>query len=388
MNLVSSLLGAAATTPDRPALRDGSSIVTHGDVAARAGRGAALLAERVGAGDRVAIMAGNDPAFVTAYLATLAVGAIAVPLNPAAPAHEIGRELSIVAPALLVTSSEHADRARRGASRGDTQVPTFVLDAEAREGTAGLPPVSRATDDVAVLLFTAGTAGPSKAAMLTHGSLLANIEQVQRHPGLQLGCDDVALGVLPFFHIFGLNIVLDLALAAGASIALVEHFHPTETLARVRRDGVTVIAAVPAVYAAWCALAPDDAAADALTDVRLCVSGAAALPAEVATQMKARFGVAIHEGYGLTEASPVVSTSAMAAEPRPGSIGPPLPGVDVRLVDSDGRAVLSGDPGEIHVRGANVFAGYWEDPEATAACCLPTAGCGPVTSRSPTTTVG
>ena len=266
----------------------------------------------------------------------------------------------------MVASPEHADRARRAASRADTAPPVVVVDAEVSEGGDTRPPVARRADDLAVLLFTAGTAGPSKAAMLTHGSLLANLEQLQGHAGLRIEPTDVALGVLPFFHVFGLNVVLDLALLAGASVALVDHFHPAEALAHVRRDHVTVIAAVPAVYAAWSALGADDAPADALNGVRLCVSGAAALPVDVARQMHARFGVGVHEGYGLTEASPVVTTSAVAAQPRAGSIGPPLPGIDVRLVDTEDRDVLEGDPGEILVRGPNVFAGYWEDPDATA----------------------
>jgi long-chain acyl-CoA synthetase len=366
MNLVSALLAAAATTPDRPALLGAGEPVSHGEVAARTGRGAARLAEHVASGDRVAILAGNEPAFVTAYLATLAAGAVAVPLNPAAPADELARELAIVEPALIVASREHSDRARRATSRGETPTAVLVLDAEVSDTTETRAPVARSTSDLAVLLFTAGTAGAPKAAMLTHGSLLANIEQLQSHVGLRIRPDDIALGLLPFFHVFGLNVVLDLALSAGAAVALVDHFHPAEVLARVGRDGVTVIAAVPAIYAAWCALPPEDAPADSFAGVRLCVSGAAALPADVAEQMKQRFGVAVHEGYGLTEASPVVATSAVEAEPRVGSIGPPLPGVQVRLVDSDGGDVLDGDPGEILVGGANVFAGYWEDLEATA----------------------
>ncbi len=312
------------------------------------------------------MLAGNEPAFVSAYLGTLAIGAVAVPLNPAAPARELARQLEVATPALLVASPEHADRARRAASRAETAPPVLVLDAEVSDAGDARPPVTRGTDDLAVLLFTAGTAGPSKAAMLTHGSLLANLEQLQGHAGLRIEASDVALGVLPFFHVFGLNVVLDLALLAGASVALVDHFHPAEVLARVHRDHVTVVAAVPAVYAAWSALGADDAPGDALSGVRLCVSGAAALPVDVARQMQERFGVGVHEGYGLTEASPVVSTSAVATRPRPGSIGPPLPGVDVRLVDTEDHDVLEGDPGEILVRGPNVFAGYWEDPEATA----------------------
>ena len=216
-----------------------------------------------------------------------------------------------------------------------------------------------------MLLFTAGTAGVPKPAMLTHGSLLANLEQMQAHPGLRVGPGDVALAVLPFFHVFGLNVVLGLALIAGGAVTLVDHFHPTETLHRVRADGVTVVAVVPAVLEAWVALDAATAPADALARVRLCVSGAAPLTGELVDAMRERFGVDVHDGYGLTEASPVVTTSAVAARPRVGSVGPPLPGVEVRLVDADGQDVLAGDPGEIVVRGPNVFAGYWGDDDAT-----------------------
>jgi long-chain acyl-CoA synthetase len=202
--------------------------------------------------------------------------------------------------------------------------------------------------------------------MLTHGSLLANLEQMQAHPGLRVGADDIALAVLPLFHVFGLNVVLGLTLMAGGGVTLVDHFHPTETLARVRADGVTVVAAVPAILEAWSALDTTAAPADAFARVRLCVSGAAPLAPDLVGTMHERFGLEVHDGYGLTEASPVVTTSAVAARPRAGSVGPPLPGVDVRLVDADGNDVLEGDPGEIIVRGPNVFAGYWNDAEASA----------------------
>ncbi len=366
MNLAESLLAPATTTPGRPALV-GPEPITYGELAARASAVATAVAARAGAGDRVAIVAGNEPAFVAGYLGILSAGAIAVPLNVGSPAQELGHELDAVEPVLALASASGADLARRAVGHRSRSSPldVVVID-DLQPPTTPAPIVAKDAADLAVLLFTAGTAGAPKPAMLTHGSLLANLEQMQSHPGLRIDATDVALGVLPLFHVYGLNVVLGLALHAGAAVALVDHFHPVETLARVRGDGVTVVAAVPAIFDAWLGLDDATAPADALRRVRLCVSGAATLPTATAQRMRERFGVTVHDGYGLTEASPVVTTTAVGPDARSGSIGPPLPGVEVRLLDYDGKPALEGDPGEIVVRGPNVFAGYWNDAAASA----------------------
>jgi long-chain acyl-CoA synthetase len=208
--------------------------------------------------------------------------------------------------------------------------------------------------------------------MLTHGNLASNIRQVLDHPGLALTADDVTLGALPFFHVFGLNAVLGISLAAGATTVLPDQFDAAGAVRAVRDDRVTVIAGVPAMYHAFLALDDTAASSDSFASVRLAVSGAAPLGHELFDGMRKRFDVVVHEGYGLTEASPIVTTSAIGRrEPAPGSIGPPLPGIDVRLVDADGTDVLPGDPGEIWLHGPNVFPGYWRDPEATARALTP-----------------
>ena len=364
MNLASVLLARAGSGPEAIALHADDGPVTYGELDARSGALAAAYLDGLEPGTRVGIVAGNGPAFVVAYLAALRAGMIAVPLDPAAPPAELSRNLSTVGAGLVVASEPHR---KHGGLDGNTVVALPV------DGSLpGIAPsakhtiVSVAPDDTAVLLFTSGTAGAPKPAILTHGSLGANLEQVQRHPGLALRPDDIGLGLLPFFHIFGLNVALGLPLAAGASVVLIERFDPTDSLARTRDGKVSVIAAVPAVFAAWLDLPDDRAPSDAFAAVRLAVSGAAALPAEIAAGMHERFAVDVREGYGLTEASPIVTTAAIGGAARPGSIGPPLPGVEVALRDEDGADVLAGDPGEIWVRGANVFAGYWRDPEATA----------------------
>ncbi|HET9443281.1 MAG TPA: AMP-binding protein, partial [Acidimicrobiales bacterium] len=238
---------------------------------------------------------------------------------------------------------------------------------EGGEGAAGeagggppAPVVDRSPDDLAVLIFTAGTSGPPRAAMLSHGNLMANLEQMQRHPGQAVHPDDVSLGVLPLFHIFGLNVVLDLGLLAGATVVLVPRFDPAASMATVRDEGVTVIAGAPPMFRSWLSLPGDTTGAgEALASVRLAVSGAAALPPEVASAFEDRFGCPLYQGYGLTEASPTVTSAIIDGSTQPGSIGLPLPGVEVRLVDHDGHDTLHGDPGEVWVRGPNVFKGYW-----------------------------
>jgi long-chain acyl-CoA synthetase len=378
VNLAEVLLGAAATTPDAPALYGPGATVSFGELAGLSARAAGVLLEQgVGPGERVGLVAPNSVEFVVGYLAILRTGAIAVPLNPAAPPPERQREIAAVEPCLIVVTD-------RDAVPG---VATIRLDLDelapdrlppGRPGEHGDGPpgadgagiVARSDDDVAVLLFTAGTAGAPRAAMLTHGNLAANIRQVLDHPGLRLTPSDVGFAALPLFHVFGLNVVLGVSLAAGASVVLVDRFDPAASLELFGRHGVAVLAAVPTMYAAWLALDAAAAPAGSFASVRLAVSGAAALPRDVADGFRARFGIVVHEGYGLTEASPIVSTTAIGADdagsgPRPGSIGVPLPGVEVRVVDADGADVLAGDPGEIRVRGANVFAGYWHDEPAT-----------------------
>ena len=344
-NLADVLLAPAQRTPDAIALRAGSDVITYRELESRAARVAgALRAEGVDPGDRVTIEGHNTIAFVTSYLGALRVGAVAVPLNPQAPDPELDRELTTVEPTVML--GPPLDGA------GDAEPAASV---------------ARDDSDVAVLLFTAGTAGAPKAAMLTHGNLASNIRQVLDHPGLALNAGDVCLGVLPLFHVFGLNAVLGIGLAAGACTVLLDHFDAAAAVREVREHQVSVVAGVPAMYHAFLELDDAAAPAQAFESVRLAVSGAAPLDGELLDGMRERFGVVVHEGYGLTEAAPIVTTSVIGrGEPTAGSIGPPLPGLDVRLVDADGGDVLPGDPGEIWVRGPNVFPGYWHDADATA----------------------
>jgi len=359
---------------------DATALISRGratDYDTLRGQVAALRGAFVGAGlqpgERLAIVAGNNRYFVVSYLAALGAGLVVVPLNstnpPAAMAHEL-RESGAVAIVAGPTAR---------ATLGDIDWSTvpdvrYFVGAGFEPGPLGelfddllthepAPVVDRDPDDVAVLIFTSGTAGAPRPAMLTHGNLYTNIRQVLASDVQIQEPGDVVFGLLPLFHIFGLNVVLGVALTVGASILLIERFDPISAIESIVKHGVTNVSGPPTMWAAFAGL--PGLTGNELSTVRRAVSGAAKLPTEVAQAIRNRFGLELDEGYGLTEASPVVTAPIAGVTPQ-GSVGIPVPGVSVRLIDASGDDVLVGDPGEVIVQGPNVFAGYWNDPEATA----------------------
>lgn len=355
--------------PDEaPALLAPDRTITYGQLRAEVAAARGGLARLgVAPGDRVALALANGWPFVVAYLAVLGVGAVAVPVNPTMPATAVAQEIGLVRARVAVAGPAAASMIEQvAAGQAAADRITVVRDVADLLGSDPAPAVDRRPEDLALLVFTAGTAGPAKAAMLTHGGLRANLDQVQHHPGRALVAGDVSYGVLPFFHVFGINVVLGLSLLAGASVVLVERFDPREALTAIRDRRVTILAGAPPLFAALAAVAPAGDP-DELASVRLAVSGASALSPEVAAAFEARFGLPLWQGYGLTEASPVVTSSVIGGVPKPGSVGVPLPGVQLKLVDESGQEALVSDPGELWVKGPNVFPGYWEDPEATSA---------------------
>ena len=331
----------------------------------------ALRDSGVTPGDRVALLCGNSRYFVVSYLATIGLGAIAVPLNPTSPAPELESELAVVDPKAAVIEPA-AESAWNGVDKSKMRSLTLVVTTDGSSIAGGSnidallnhPPVDIvdvSPNTPAVYMFTSGTAGAPKAAVLTHCNLATNIEQVDEVESITKS--DVFYGVLPLFHIFGLNVVVGCALSMGACVVLVQRFDPATAVETIAERGVTVVPGAPSMWAAFAQM--PELSADAFGGVRMALSGAAKLPETIADHLNRRFGLKVYEGYGLTEASPVVTTS-VGDEWVPGSIGKPLPGVNVRLVDESGEDVLVGDTGEVWVSGLNVFSGYLNDPQATS----------------------
>jgi long-chain acyl-CoA synthetase len=359
-NVADLLAASARERPDRPALIDADRSISYGELDATVDRVAGHLAARVpGTGRRIALLLPNSIEFVIAFFAVLRAGHVAVPLSPSYTAAELIHQVGDCTPALLVTDAGHEGLAAAAAAAAHGCAVLTVPAGWAGAAAGATPAAERpGGGDLALILYTSGTSGRPKGAMLSHGALLANQEQLEAVDPPIVRPDDVTLLVLPLFHVYGLNTGLCLALRAGATVVLVPDFDPVATLRLVREHAVTSLVGAPPMYVAWSML-PD--VADALGSLRLAVSGAAPLPATVQAKLLDAAGLQVHEGYGLTETAPVLTTTLCSPTPKPGSIGRPIPGVELHLLDEAGEEVDEDDPGEIAVRGANLFAGYWPD---------------------------
>ena len=380
---------AAARDGERVALVETSGRrLTWADLDSEVDRVATGLGDAgVVAGQRVLLAMGNRVELVTTYLAALRAQVVAVPVNPRAKVEELAWMIAdsgarlVVADSAAVAEVRAAGALVREAVAGSRDVLDDDVVARAREPrlvVVGSEPESadelafdtlRATkaralltrpdpETLACLLYTGSTVDLPRAAMLTHRALLANIEQTAAVRPAMVATGDVVLGVLPLFHVYGLNAVLGSVLRQGATLVLVDHFDPRGTLDVVAEHGVTVVPVAPAVFPHWLALAD---LATAMAGVRLVASGSAPLARAVMEEFTARTGVPVHQGYGLTEAAPVVTSTLASSDPVPGSLGSALPGVGLRLVDDHGLEPEAGDPGEVEIRGANLFSGYWPD---------------------------
>jgi len=366
-NLFAQLERATVDHPEHTAIRMDDLVLSYAQLRDAAGRtGTLLAAHGVEPGDRVGIMLPNVPAFPIAFYGALAAGAVVVPMNPLLKSREVGYYLSDSgAKVVLAWHTALAEAAKGAADAGteaigvDTPDMTGLLDAH----DATRAPSGRADLDDAVILYTSGTTGRPKGAELTHAGLLRNAELTARTL-LKNEPDDVMMGCLPLFHVFGLTCGLNATIAAAGTLTLLPRFDPAKALQIIQRDAVTIFEGVPTMYAAVLHL-PDADPVQTAT-LRVCVSGGASLPVEILRGFEQKFGCVILEGYGLSETSPVASFNHPDKVRKPGSIGTPIEGVHMRLIDDEGHTVADSEIGEIAIRGHNVMKGYWGKPEATA----------------------
>ncbi|MGI8448767.1 MAG: long-chain-fatty-acid--CoA ligase, partial [Streptosporangiaceae bacterium] len=359
---------ARAEQRERPALRQGDRVMSYADLARGSGPAATLLRDaRAGARDRVALMMPNVPAVPLLFYGALATGAVVVPMNPLLKSREVAHYLADSGASVILAWDPAADEAAKGAADLGVQV-IRVAEPDARTLLADRTPIgdwaAPADDDDAVILYTSGTTGLPKGAELTHANLYRNAE-VTATTLLGTGPDDVVMGCLPLFHCFGLTCGLNAAVLGGSCLALLPRFDPGAALEMISREKVTIFEGVPTMYAALLHH-PDRGRAD-VSSLRLCVSGGAALPVEILRSFEDAFGCTILEGYGLSETSPVASFNHPDRTRKPGSIGTPVAGVQMRVVDDSGADVPPGEVGEVAIQGHNVMKGYWANPEATAA---------------------
>ncbi len=340
-------------------IRDGKA-VSFGQLRSRVAALRAELSNRgVGPDSRVALVAGNDIEFVVGLFAAWDRGAVVSPLLPSSPVPELQRKLEALRPDLILGGGAGAWVAEQAEAFGAS---VLVVDEQEKGDGPEVAVIDRAGSDTALAMLTSGITSDPKVVVLSHDNLRWAQEAVVTHAD-GIKADDVVLGALPLSHIFGLNVVLLAALRAGVPVVLQPRFDEVECLRLIAHHKITILAGAPPM---WRRLALAEGPNDAMATIRRATSGAAALPTEVYEVIKARFGVEVGQGYGLTETSSLVSWS-LGAEIKPTSVGRPIEGVDVVIVDEDGAPVNIGDVGEIVVRSPAVFGGYQNADEATDA---------------------
>jgi long-chain acyl-CoA synthetase len=365
-NLAANLVTTAESHADNIALKLDETEIPYAALDAASARVAGLLRLRgIGVGARVGIMLPNVPQFAVAYYGVLRAGGVVVPMNPLLKAREVEFYLGDSGAALVFAWHEFAAPAEAGASAAGAETVEVTPGAFERLLGSTAPNgdvVEAQGEDTAVILYTSGTTGKPKGAELTHANLGSNVEVAVDL--LALDARSVVLGALPLFHAFGQTCAMNAAVAVGATLSLIPRFNASKALEIIERDRVTAFEGVPTMYSAMLH-APDSDTYDT-SSLRVCISGGAAMPVEVMRGFEEHFGCTVLEGYGLSETSPMASFNHPDRERKPGSIGTPVKGVEMKLVDDDGNEVAQGESGEIVIRGHNVMKGYWNRPDATA----------------------
>jgi long-chain acyl-CoA synthetase len=364
-NLASLLVDSAERNSDAIAVKLDDTEVNYGLLDEGAKRVAGMLREKgVEAGDRVGVMLPNVPYFPSVYYGILRAGGVVVPMNVLLKGREVEFYLEDPEAKVLFAWHDFAEAAEAGAEKAGADV-VLVKPGEFEELVGDQDPLEELTErdaeDTAVILYTSGTTGKPKGAELTHSNMKKNAEiAVQLATTTE---DDIALGALPLFHSFGQTCNMNACIAVGAMMTQIPRFDPDKALEIIDRDKVTIFQGVPTMYNA---ILHSDKREDFDTStLRLCMSGGSAMPGELMKKFEEAFDCKILEGYGLSETSPIASFNHPDKERKAGSIGTPIEGVEMRLVDDDGNEVDEDEVGEIQIKGHNIMKGYWNNEEAT-----------------------
>ncbi len=365
MNLAELMTSTAEQHGDRIALKLDDAELNYAMLNEGSARVAGMLHEKgFEVGDRVGIMLPNVPYFAVIYYGVLRAGGVVVPMNPLLKGREVAFYLSDPGAKILFAWHGFEEPATTGAKEAGADL-TLVKPGEFEQLVAAAEPrrevVDRSEDDTAVILYTSGTTGTPKGAELTHSNLTNNVKVSMSL--FDVGEGDVMLGALPLFHSFGQTCALNCTMAAGGTLTLIPRFDPEKALEIIQRDKVSIFEGVPTMFSAMLH-APNKDDID-VSCLRVCASGGSAMPVEVLTQFEEQFGTKVLEGYGLSETSPVASFNHPDRERKPGSIGTPIQGVEMKVVDDEGNEVEQGEVGEIVIRGHNVMKGYWNRADAT-----------------------
>jgi long-chain acyl-CoA synthetase len=366
----------AQADPGRIALIFDDRSYSYAELDARIEPAARALAARgVRRGDRVAVMLQNSLEFVDVYFGTLRLGAIVVPINAMYKHHEVEHILRDSEPRAAVIDAALWPQA--AAAFASVPVETVAIAGELAEPAPGTrtwsalvrdAPQRRTSvveaDDVAVIIYTSGTTGKPKGAMHSHHTLLMNCRQSSAMRRRQFTAADRALTPLPLAHLYAMQSGLNGMFRVGGSLVLMRRFDAAAMLASVARHRATFMTGAPPMFIRWMAM-PELRTFD-LSSLRIVTCGAAPLAASVLHEFKAATGVAISESYGLTEAGPTTHSNSNGPIDKIGSVGPPAPEVESRLVGPAGEVVAAGESGEIAVRSPSLMLGYWRNPQATA----------------------
>lgn len=368
VNIANNITGASLFFPDKAALIFEGTSYTFSELNDQVNRAAnALRALGVQKGDRVGLFLPNIPAFVIAYYAVEKLGGIAVSISSASKAREVKYIVNDSGCKVLFTACDLRGEIPR------LELPTvenlIIAEGDAEndldlnqlmaKGSTDFQMVDMDPDDPAVILYTSGTTGFPKGAVLTHRNIISNSNSAANHSGMVP--EDRLQLFLPLFHVFGQNYIMNGAYSKCAALVLHRRFEPEPVLHAIEAHRVTMFFAVPTIYINF--LNMDTSGYD-ISSLRYCFTAAATMPRETALQWREKYGMATYEGYGLTESSPFATYNHNYRH-KHGSIGRPIENVDVRICDLDGNRLAPGEVGEILIRGPNVMKGYWGNPEAT-----------------------